>query len=97
MGLPGSMRFIAVSAPGGPAALQIADGPLPQPQRGELLIRVLAAGVNRPDVVQRQGFYPPPPDASPILGLEVAGEVVGGGGGGWSSGDRVCALVNGAS
>jgi putative PIG3 family NAD(P)H quinone oxidoreductase len=72
-----------------------ADRPVPQP--GEVLIRVAAAGVNRPDVVQRQGLYPPPPDASPILGLEVAGVVVETGEGVTSlhEGDRVCALVNG--
>jgi putative PIG3 family NAD(P)H quinone oxidoreductase len=72
-----------------------AERPVPQP--GEVLIRVAAAGVNRPDVAQRQGLYPPPPDASPILGLEVAGVVVETGEGVTSlhEGDRVCALVNG--
>jgi NADPH2:quinone reductase len=76
-------------------------GPVPDPRPGEVLIRVMAAGVNRPDVQQRLGKYPPPKDASPIIGLEVAGEVVavggdaGGGAGRWRVGDRVCALTNG--
>ena len=56
--------------------MHLAPGPVPQPKPDEVLIRVAAAGVNRPDVAQRQGLYPPPPGASPILGLEVAGEVV---------------------
>ena len=75
----------------------MARGPVPQPRAGEILIRVHAAGVNRPDVLQRSGAYPPPKDASPILGLEVAGEVVALGEGvtRFSTGDQVCALVNG--
>jgi NADPH2:quinone reductase len=90
------MRFITTAATGGPEVMQMASGPLPQPKTGEVLIRVHAAGVNRPDIAQRQGFYPPPADASPVLGLEVAGEIVGGDqDGGWRNGDRVCALVNG--
>ena len=76
MPLPATMRFIDLPTPGGPEAMRIASGPLPIPAAGEVLIRVMAAGVNRPDVQQRMGAYPPPPGASPILGLEVAGEVV---------------------
>ncbi len=76
MPLPATMRFIDLPTPGGPEAMRLATGPLPVPAAGEVLIRVLAAGVNRPDVQQRMGAYPPPPGASPILGLEVAGEVV---------------------
>ncbi|WP_111640353.1 NAD(P)H-quinone oxidoreductase [Marinimicrobium alkaliphilum] len=77
--------------------LHVATGARPEPGPGELLIAVAAAGVNRPDLLQRQGLYPPPADASPILGLEVAGEVVARGTGvsGWRVGDVVCALVNG--
>ena len=95
--IPETMRHVAVSGAGGPEVLRIADGPMPQPVPGEVLIRVLAAGVNRPDVLQRQGAYPPPPGASPLLGLEVAGDIVqlGEGVKGWRVGDRVCALANG--
>ena len=77
--------------------MRIVDGPVPQPKAGEVLIRVYAAGVNRPDVAQRQGTYPPPAGASPILGLEVAGEIValGDGVSDLSVGDKVAALVNG--
>ncbi len=76
------------------------QGPVPQPAPDEVLIRVMVAGVNRPDVQQRKGEYPPPPGASPVLGLEVAGEVVAAGaeaGGRWKPGDRVCALTNGGA
>lgn len=91
------MRFVAMSQPGGPEVLQIQEGPRPEVRKGEVLIRVRAAGVNRPDIAQRNGSYPPPSDASPVLGLEVAGEVVAVGEGvaEWKSGDRVCALVPG--
>lgn len=97
MPLPDTMRFIDLPQPGSPEAMRIATGPLPVLQPGEILIRVEASGVNRPDVAQRQGTYPPPPGASPILGLEVAGEVVATGDGatGFSTGDKVCALANG--
>jgi len=95
MDLPKEMRHIAHTA-GGPEVLHVAAGPVPQPRAGEVLIRVEAAGVNRPDVQQRKGSYPPPPDASPLLGLEVAGEVVAvNGATRFQVGDKVCALANG--
>jgi NADPH2:quinone reductase len=95
--LPGGMAYIAHGAGGGPEVLVPKTGPLPKVEAGCLLIRVLAAGVNRPDVQQRKGLYPPPPGASPVLGLEVAGEVaaIGAGVSRFALGDRVCALVNG--
>ena len=95
--LPRTMRHIDLPAPGGPDAMRIAEGPVPQPRAGEVLVKVAAAGVNRPDVAQRQGTYPPPPGASPILGLEVAGEIVALGEGvtELAIGDRVAALCNG--
>lgn len=91
------MHYVAAANAGGPEVLQVAAAPVPQPRPNEVLIRVLAAGVNRPDVLQRRGLYPPPQDASPILGLEVAGEVVAAGDEVVSlkPGDRVCALTNG--
>lgn len=94
---PDQMRFIAAPRPGGPEVLQPATGPVPRPGADEVLIRVLAAGVNRPDVQQRKGAYPPPPGASPVLGLEVAGEVVAAGpeATAFRVGERVCALTNG--
>ncbi len=97
MTLPSAMTFIETAGFGGPDVLRPATGPLPQPRPDEVLIRVLAAGVNRPDVQQRLGAYPPPPGASPIIGLEVAGEVVacGAEAAGWAIGDRVCGLANG--
>ena len=96
MALPDTMNFIEVAQPGGPEALHLATGPVPQPRDGEVLIRVAAAGVNRPDVQQRKGAYPPPPGASPHLGLEVAGEVVAcGPGASFAVGTNVCGLANG--
>lgn len=91
------MRVIEISAPGGAEMLRPAEREQPVPDAGEVLIRVLAAGVNRPDLLQRRGLYPPPPGASDIPGLEVAGEIaaLGPATGGWSVGDRVCALVTG--
>jgi NADPH2:quinone reductase len=91
------MRFINISEYGEPEVLEIKEGEAPDPAKGEVLIRVHAAGVNRPDVMQRQGRYAPPPGASPILGLEVSGEVVATGNNvsAWSISDRVCALTNG--
>ncbi len=95
--LPQSMTYIAHGAGGAPEVLVPATGPLPVAKDDEILIRVLAAGVNRPDVAQRKGEYPPPPGANPHIGLEVAGEVaaVGAAVAGWAVGDKVCALVNG--
>ena len=91
------MQYIDISDHGGPDVMVIRNGRIPDPKQGELLIRVQAAGVNRPDIMQRQGLYPPPPGASPILGLEAAGEVAALGEGvtGWSVSDKVCALTNG--
>jgi NADPH2:quinone reductase len=91
------MKVIEIREPGGPDVLVPAERPLPVPGPGSLLIKVAAAGVNRPDVMQRQGRYPPPPGASDIPGLEVAGTVeqIGRGVHGWEPGDRVCALVAG--
>ena len=76
MTLPTSMRYVAIREPGPPDVLVPAEGPLPQVKPGEVLIHVTYAGVNRPDCLQRSGAYPPPPDASPIVGLEVAGRIV---------------------
>jgi len=95
--LPSTMRFVDLPSFGGPEVMTFSNGPLPSPKAGELLVKVQAAGINRPDVAQRQGNYPAPKDASPILGLEVAGEVValGEGVSDFQIGDRVCALANG--
>jgi NADPH2:quinone reductase len=95
--VPVSMTAIAISEPGGPEVLQPVERPVPQPGPGEILIRVAAAGVNRPDVLQRMGYYPPPPGASDLPGLEVAGTVVavGADGDGELLGQQVCALVAG--
>ncbi len=97
MTIPPTMRQVTVSGAGGPEVMRVAEAPVPQPRAGEVLLRVAAAGVNRPDVAQRSGSYPPPPDASPVLGLEVAGTVaaLGEGVAGLRVGDAVCALVNG--
>ena len=91
------MRFIDIAEPGGPEVLQLATGPVPQAGPGQCLIRVFAAGINRPDVLQRLGMYPLPPSASPIPGLEVCGEVVATGDdtAKFKTGEQVCALVNG--
>ncbi|PKP87527.1 MAG: NAD(P)H-quinone oxidoreductase [Alphaproteobacteria bacterium HGW-Alphaproteobacteria-17] len=95
--LPASMTAIAISAPGGPEVLVPEQRPVPQPGPGEVLIRVAAAGVNRPDVLQRMGYYPPPPGASDLPGLEIAGTVVAVGSGGDPEllGQAMCALVAG--
>jgi len=95
--IPAQMHHIAMEAPGGPEVLVLATGPVPRPATGEVLIRVAAAGINRPDILQRTGNYPPPPGASPILGLEVSGTVAALGAevAGWHEGDAVCALVAG--
>jgi NADPH:quinone reductase len=95
--IPETMTAIEISEPGGPEVLKPKLLPSPRPGRGQMLVKVAAAGVNRPDVAQRSGSYPPPPGASPLPGLEVAGEVVllGADVARWRTGDRVCALVNG--
>lgn len=97
MTLPPAMRVIQTQGTGGPEVLYLGTAPLPELRPGDILIRVLAAGVNRPDISQREGKYPPPADASPVLGLEVAGTVAALGEGTicWSIGDQVCALTNG--
>jgi len=95
--LPGSMTVVAISVPGGPDVLVLEQRPLPQLDEGEILIRVEAAGVNRPDVLQRMGAYPPPKGASDLPGLEVAGEVVAtrAGSGSHAIGAKVTALCPG--
>ena len=97
MTLPNEMRAIVTEGKGGPEVMRLGTLPLPELRDGDVLIKVEAAGVNRPDIMQREGKYPPPADASPLLGLEVAGTIaaVGTGATGWEIGDRVCALVNG--
>lgn len=97
MPLPGTMTAIAVARPGGPEVLEAVELPLPRPRDGEVLVRVEAAGVNRPDILQRQGAYPPPPGAPQTPGLEIAGTVVAAGSGAarYRVGDRVCGLVPG--
>ena len=97
MSLPASMKFIDHGKGGGPDAMRIAEGPLPTLKPGDVLIEVAYAGVNRPDVAQRSGSYPPPPGASPYIGLEVAGRVaaLGEGVNQWRVGDAVCALTPG--
>ena len=91
------MKAVEISRPGGPEVLVLTERPVPEPGPGEVLIKVSAAGINRPDVFQRAGNYPPPPGASDLPGLEVAGEIVGGdpAAGGFTLGDKVCALVAG--
>jgi putative PIG3 family NAD(P)H quinone oxidoreductase len=97
MTLPPRMTAIGIRAPGGPEVLAPEERPLPATGAGEILIKVAAAGVNRPDVMQRQGLYPPPKGASDIPGLEIAGEVAALGAGvtRWKLGDKVMALVSG--
>src|SRR5215831_17097084 len=91
------MRAIEIRTPGGPEVLVAVERPMPEPGAGELLVKVAAAGVNRPDVMQRMGHYPPPPGITDIPGLEVAGviEQLGSGVDHWRVGDRVCALLAG--
>jgi NADPH2:quinone reductase len=97
MTIPSTMTAIAIRAPGGPDVLFEDQRPVPQPGDGEVLVKVAAAGVNRPDVMQRQGNYPPPKGATDIPGLEIAGDVVALGAGAtrWKIGDSVMALVVG--
>jgi NADPH:quinone reductase len=93
--LPQTMTAIAIEGGKGPAeALKPVQIARPEPKDGQILIRVHAAGINRPDIIQRMGFYPPPPGSPETMGLEVAGEVVTGAGR-WKAGDRVCALLGG--
>ena len=94
---PQTMTAVAISTPGGPEVLKPTSVPTPKPGPGQVLVKVAAAGVNRPDVAQRMGVYPPPPGHSPLPGLEIAGTVaeVGTGVTRWKVGDSVCALVNG--
>ena len=95
--LPDSMTCIEIREPGGPEVLVPATRAVPQPGDGEVLVKVAAAGVNRPDVLQRAGGYPPPPGASDIPGLELAGTIVALGANveGPALGDEICALVAG--
>ena len=97
MTIPKTMRAVAIDKPGEPDVLVTVDEPVPQPGDEDVLVKVATAGVNRPDVLQRQGLYPVPPDASPLPGLEIAGEVVAVGGAvtRWRAGDRVVALTHG--
>jgi len=91
------MTAVAIQSPGGPEVLVPSEVPVPVPGPGEVLVKVAFAGVNRPDVAQRSGSYPPPPDASPLPGLEISGTVVALGEGveSLAVGARVCALVAG--
>jgi len=91
------MRAVTAPTPGGVDALQVVDRPVPEPAPGEVLVRVTAAGVNRADLLQRQGFYDPPPDATDVLGLEVSGDIVSVGSGvtDLQPGEHVCALLSG--
>jgi putative PIG3 family NAD(P)H quinone oxidoreductase len=91
------MRAVVITEPGGPHVLEVAEVPDATPGRGEVLVRVAAAALNRADILQRQGNYPPPPGASPYLGMEVSGtvEALGEDVAGWSVGDEVCALLSG--
>ena len=94
--IPDVMRAVEIASPGGPEQLRMGSRPTPLPGKGEVLVKVAAAGVNRPDVLQRKGLYPPPPGASDIPGLEIAGTVVSAGQGATHMiGNRVCALVAG--
>ncbi|MGE5525760.1 MAG: NAD(P)H-quinone oxidoreductase [Rhodospirillaceae bacterium] len=95
--LPATMKVIEMAGPGGPDVLKLAERPVPQPRAGEVLIKVAAAGVNGPDMMQRKGLYPAPAGASDLLGLEVSGEVAALGDGvkRWKIGDKITGLTNG--
>src|SRR4029077_3614602 len=94
--IPTSMNAIEIAGFGGPDVLRLVTRPVPEPRDGEVLVRVAAAGGNRPDLIQREGKYPPPSGASAIPGLEIAGTVVSAKhAGGPREGDKVCALVAG--
>lgn len=92
-----AMTYIEMASPGAADVLRCVEGPIPVPGRGEVLVKVAFAGVNGPDLMQRRGLYPPPPGASNVLGLEIAGIVVATGPDvrRWKTGDRVCALTSG--
>ena len=91
------MRAVEVDQPGGPEMLRVVEAPVPEPGPGEVLIRVAAAGLNRADILQRMGHYPPPPGASPLIGMEVSGHIaaLGPGVNDWQPDDAVCALLAG--
>jgi NADPH2:quinone reductase len=95
--IPKTMRFVEITAPGGPEMLRMASKPVPRPEPGEVLVRTVAAGLNRADLLQRQGHYPPPPGASSILGMELSGHIaeLGPGTTRWKVSDPVCALLAG--
>jgi NADPH2:quinone reductase len=97
MNVPATMRAVEFATPGGPEVLKPTARPVPQPKKGEVLIKVAAAGVNGPDIMQRKGLYPAPPGASDLPGLEVSGQItaVGESATRWSIGDQVAALTNG--
>jgi NADPH2:quinone reductase len=97
MNLPATMKAVEIASPGGPDVLKLTERPVPRPNKGEVLIKVAAAGVNGPDIMQRKGLYPAPPGASDLPGLEVSGEIVALGEAvkRWSTGDNVTALTNG--
>jgi putative PIG3 family NAD(P)H quinone oxidoreductase len=97
MTLPATMRAVEITRPGGPEVLVEAERPVPRPGQGQILIRIEAAGINRPDALQRAGLYNPPPQASDLPGLEAAGTIAALGPGvtGWAEGDEVCALLPG--
>src|SRR3982750_3286105 len=97
MNLPATMKAVEIASPGGPDVLKLTERPVPRPNKGEVLVKVAAAGVNGPDIMQRKGLYPAPPGASDLLGLEISGEIVAIGAGvkRWNVGDLVCALTNG--
>src|SRR5262249_22505797 len=95
--VPEAMTAMAITAAGGPEVLRPVSVATPRPGPGQVLVKVAAAGVNRPDVAQRMGVYPPPAGHSPLPGLEIAGTVaaLGRGAARWKEGDQLCALVNG--
>src|ERR1700691_6298845 len=100
MSVPRDMTVIEIAQPGGPEQLKVAVRPVPQPGEGEVLVRGVAAGVNRPDIFQRMGRYPPPPGASDLPGLEISGRLIDGDFSGENPfglkpGDDVCALLTG--
>src|SRR6188472_3579257 len=90
------MRAVIATEPGGPEVLSVTELPDPEIGRDQVLLDVAAAGLNRADLMQRQGFYPPPPGASDVLGMECSGTVavVGAGVEGWENGDQACALLS---